>query len=181
MPLPLRISFENMKARWAYSELDAERFTAWYEPFRPKYPTVFEQKQAKIPFDDLTSDEQDSLVEMNEYARGALQAQLTRSDYELQYWTREHLSSVYALSQMCGGQYRLFAEFAATPPDPSNPGDPRKRATQCRDPFQQTDPVIVSVLPHGHTLVEGYTRSLHFWRYRNPAMKLLAWVAAPAS
>ena len=169
-----RITREELKVRWAFSEFRAERWRAGYAALSAG------KIREGVAFPELTPDEVSHLSWMIEKCRANLVPELNKADtYECQAWTKEQLGRIYTIVPMSPSReenipilsFIACARF-------TEQSDPRVQADKIPfdTPFVQTEPVIV--LPYGaiQLLIDGYLRSVLFMRSRDPDARIMVWV-----
>src|SRR5262245_47806607 len=104
------ISAEEVRARWAYSELLSDR------PYND--PSVQELKKKaleRVPFEDLTAEEHGVLAQAWYRVRGVptfIHGFAGITSFQLADWSREHLAASYVIPYFAhevGGTYNLRA------------------------------------------------------------------------
>jgi hypothetical protein len=169
-----RITREELKARWAFSEFRAERWVAEYARLSP------EKIRPSIEFPELRSDELSHLAWMVENFRPTYSRELNvASVFECQKWSKEQLGRTYTTSIMAPSRNANipFLSFLACPRFTEGV-DPRVQADKI--PYdasvEQKEPIIV--LPYGtiNILIDGYLRGILFMRGPDPDARILVWV-----
>ena len=139
-----KISCEEFKARWAYSELTSDRFAHMYE--KPGTEALFDKARRGVPFDDLSSDEKRQLVAMITQCAdraGLLPALNGFRHLVCEPWTKEQLLETVTVP---GLRWRPFRDFINEPSSSSgNPLDPRvvTEKIPSTQKFNQTEPICV--------------------------------------
>ena len=169
----MKITRDELKARWAFNELRAERWRETYATF------PLETIRQDAAFVDLTAEEIAQLAWIAEECRKYLVPELNKADfYECQAWTKDQFGRIYTIVEMAPDRKSNipFLSFIACPRF-NEPSDPRVQADRIplETPFVQTEPVIV--LPYGsiNILIDGYLRGVLFMRCPDPDAKILVW------
>jgi len=90
-----RANPEEIKARWAYGELRAERWRADYAQYSP------DSVRQGVLFDELTAEEKAHLAWMVSQCRKSLAPDIDKFvEYECQLWSKEKLGRTYTLAPM---------------------------------------------------------------------------------
>jgi hypothetical protein len=185
-----QISFHELQARWAYSEITSSRVGYKYRREYPQCAGLFQRADAGVPFEQLSQAEVDQLVVMNEWYRPGLIAPLrTFSRFICQSWTKDELArsfTVPALDPQRRGRSVPFVSFATGPRFIGPQGNPERTdprvaadAVQLTWPTMQVEPVPVMPSGGGYILLDGYLRSILIFRSENPDDRLLVWVPEP--
>jgi hypothetical protein len=168
-----RISAQDLKARWAFSEMRAERWRDYYAELSS------DRIRDEVPFEQLTQDEKSHLVAMLSRNREHMAPELDRFEtYECQSLSKNELARVYTIivvSPDGDSNIPFLSYVAAQRTDDFR--DPRVQADRIpfQSPFVQSEPVII--LPYGDMplLLDGYLRATLFMRSPNPDARILAW------
>ena len=160
--LGTRITREQLKARWAFSELSAERWRTTYAA----YP--LEKIRQDVAFADLTPEEITHPAWIAEKSREHFVPELNRADvYECQAWTKDQHGRTYTIAELAPDRNSNipFLSFIACPRF-SETSDPRVQADRIpfETPFVQTEPVIVLPYDTINILIDGSLRSVLFMR-----------------
>ena len=137
----MRITCEQLKARWAFNELRAERWRATYATF------PLEKIRQNAAFADLTTGQIAHLAWIAEISRKHHVPDLNKADvYQCQAWTKDQLGRTYTIASMAPDRSSCipFLSFIACPRF-DEPSDPRVQADQIplETLFVQTEPVII--------------------------------------
>ena len=169
----VRITREQLKARWAFAEIGAERWRAKYATF------PLEKIRKNISVADLNSKEIAHLAWIAESSRQNLVPELNKVEvYECQAWTKDKFGRACTIMGMAPDRNSNipFLSFIACPRF-NESSDPRVQADRIpfETPFVQTEPIIV--LPYGaiNIVIEGYLRGVLFMRSPNPDAEILVW------
>jgi len=167
----------EVKARWAYGEINSTRFRAHYP--RVLAPTILQLAASKAPFSAVQHQAWPSLVAALKGARNPrfVDNLDQASFYECSAWTIQDLLNATTIPNFRSLPYWKFLAFP-----PELPGsqivlsDPRQAAHAIPyDPdFRVQEPLISIVQGEQKILLEGYLRSI-LW-LRNPIHDLLIWV-----
>jgi len=176
-----RVSADEVKARWAYSEIWADRWKAEYADYEP------EKVRQGLAFENLSPDEKAHLLFMLMNWRGYVAPEVDKFQiYECQSWTKDQLARTYTIMQMAPDQNSNipFLSFCICPRF-NNKDDPRVQADAIplETEFVQTEPVIVLPYDEMNLLIDGYLRSVLFMRSPNPEARILVWypIVPPAT
>jgi hypothetical protein len=179
------ITGEEVKARWAYAEVNSKRFGHTYQANLPV--DVYASATEGIPFDGIQSSAWPALVSALKVARNPDFINNIDTcgapNYQCVEWQACDLLHCQTLPVF--GQVPYF-QFLARPPnpdhtDPAKPDhtDPRYLSQQFPfdQGFQLREPLIAILVRDRQMLIEGYLRSI-LW-LRNPSYPLLMWVPKP--
>jgi len=168
----------EVKARWAYSEVNSPRFQVLYA-HHPHSAAILSNANANVPFDDLSTMEVDVLVDLHRQVRAYFLPFLKDVGFfTCEVWSREQVESLH----VSPGKRLLIPlrSFADSPPPVGLDGkpawdDPRVAAGRVpRDrPFVQTEPVPVVQFEGRMVLLDGYCRSIVF--LKSESKELLVW------
>jgi hypothetical protein len=170
---------EEIKARWAYSELTSPRFGPGYVGHGPVH--LFEMAKRGEPFSEVSPADWDILRDMLIQRRGSMPATLDHAaTYKCQGWRRSQLLSVRALpsfNPLGNGQAIPYRNFLDGAPTAGN-DDPRTVFAAITLPakYEQAEPVVIVRVCNEFLLLEGYLRSLLFAKSIDPDAELLVWV-----
>jgi hypothetical protein len=174
------ITSEEVKARWAYAEINSQRFGGTYEANLPS--DVYASAMGRVPFENLSSEVWPALLAALKQARNP--SFIDKIDafgaptYECVEWQVVDLLNCSTLPCFGGMTYW---KFLAMPPAVDaagnlDRGDPR--FVSHRIPFDPSysiqEPLIAIVVSGRPMLIEGYLRSL-LW-LRNPIRPFLMWL-----
>ena len=178
-----KASREEIKARWAFSELRTERGKDLYANLHPQ------RIRDGIPFERLSAGERQHLVWMTERGRANLVLGLAADYYECDLWTKERLGRAYTLSGLAPDRKRSipFLSFVASPRFRAGPNseffakmDPRVQADMIPfdNTYRQEEPIIVARQNAREFLIDGYLRGILFLRDPDPDARIMVWVPA---
>jgi hypothetical protein len=191
MPVPVPIgtfaTSVEVKARWAYSEIASLRFGHKYVGLGAEHLRGL--ALAGAPFSDVDPSDWSILVSMAEQARNKEMIESIDAfgapSFKCESWSVEDLLNVQTLP--------LFGHFPYSVFLTKNPcavlrngipafdeADPRVVAWSIdpTQPFEQVEPVIIIRVQGRPLLLDGYLRSLLWFRRNEPAKPLLAWLPA---
>lgn len=178
------ISARELRARWAYSELNSSRFAEGYK--RHLSPSILQSAKDRVPFDHVRQDEWPDLALALAKQRGDLIRLMDRvaaGRFTLSHWSPTRLLNCVTLPIFGTVQ---FLRFLAMPPLVDAAGqnlrsDPRYASTQIpyRKEFVVAEPIIALNAGVYSVLLDGYLRSI-LW-LRNPQRPIPVWVAQAAA
>ena len=170
---------------WAYSELRSSRFAALYRRRFPDAADLIDKAASGVGFDSLPADEVERLtgyVGVFRPLARALDASSVGHTFVCESWDKKRLEQALTLPAMTDSARCVpFWRFVRSAPKPDQGTaflDPRNTANQLDDnnPFVQHEPVI-AVLHRGRPLlIDGYLRSILFYRHGRADQRLSAWV-----
>jgi hypothetical protein len=169
------VNLQQVKARWAYGEIQSPRLAAFYQTDPRVLPLSARIKTAA--FESLSASDIHALVDIFETFRGSyLRHYFTDvHEFRVERWTAEQLERVYVMSEVDptgAGRYRPFAVYAAErrPNGPYAALDPRVAADKVppNAELRASDPLIVGQYKDFRVLIDGYFRGLIFMRSATP-------------
>jgi hypothetical protein len=172
------VSAEEVRARWAYSELLSDR------PYDD--PSVQELKKKaleRVPFEDLNAEEYGVLAQAWYRVRGVptfIHGFAGITSFQLADWSREQLAASYVIPYFAhevGDQEPITFEqwIEAEPIRSLEPGHARYAASGAPR-SAQGEPLLVGRLAGLPTLLDGYHRAVRFWKRAAPTATLLVYV-----
>ena len=172
------VSAEEVRARWAYSELLSDR------PYDD--PSVQELKKKaleRVPFEDLNAEEHGVLAQAWYRVRGVptfIHGFAGITSFQLADWSREQLAASYVIPYFAhevGDQEPITFEqwIEAEPIRSLEPGHARYAASGAPR-SAQGEPLLVGRLAGLPTLLDGYHRAVRFWKRAAPTATLLVYV-----
>jgi hypothetical protein len=177
------ISAEEAKARWAYTEINSERFGRTYETDLPA--ELFKGAKDGVPFERIAAIHYPILIAALKRSRNA--GFIDKVDrwgapiYECVEWQVTDLLNSTTIPAF--GRVPYFV-FLARPPGKDARGNPRAADPRHKshfipfDPaFEPREPLIAIAVDNAPMLIEGYLRSI-LW-LRNPARRLPVWLPKP--
>jgi hypothetical protein len=177
-----RITLRELQGRWAYNELTSSRFGPKCKPLAGA-PALLAKAEAGVPFAELTEDEINQLVSINEVRRPTLVGPLRNySSFVCDEWSKVQLGNALTIEMFDPPQPSMqFSSYAAAPPS-SDPGDARIVASTITsiDKVSLAEPI--PVLPVGggrYQLLDGYLRGLVFMKLAGPDSRIMVWIPAP--
>lgn len=176
------VTTHELKARWAYAELDSKRFAARYSG--PHLSRLRDEKIKATPFEALDPSDHATLVELLYGARNAdfVNAANAAREYCAETWSKAQLTRTFVVTHYGDGRFAPYAEFYF--------GAPRKRPDGSPDPDDarlKARNVPSGALPDGlerlifvrHqgllVLLEGYLRSILLMRSDDPEIAIPVW------
>jgi hypothetical protein len=177
--MPISVSAECVRARWAYSELLSPSFGYFYRDVaRLKGKAI-----QRVPFEELTAEDIAALAcrfdnvrgqYFNAYFVGVRQFELTR-------WSKDQLAAVYVIPYFTKesefGIAMTFKQWTeASPGRTLEMSDPRRELS---NPvvFKQEHPITVGRDEAGKNfLLDGYHRACRFWGIPRTTRTLAAFV-----
>ena len=175
---PVVVSAEDVRARWAYTELLSDR------PYDdPSLEELKKKALERVPFEDLNSEEHGLLAQAWYRVRGVptfIHGFAGIITFQLADWSREQLAASYVIPYFAhevGAQEPItFKEWIeAEPIRLIEPGHARY-ATSGAPRATQVEPLIVGRLAGLPTLLDGYHRAVRFWKRAAPTATLLVYV-----
>lgn len=175
---------EEVKARWAYSEISSSRFGKYYIGHTPAHLEALAKTSA--PFSQVSSQDWPTLVSLIEtYGRNKLFVDNIDIHGSPRFvctaWGIQELLNSWTVPAF--GQLP-YPVFLSRPPARNATGgvddaDPRYCAQSIPfDPnFKQTEPAII-IKPGVNMLLEGYLRSILWLRLNDPNTPFLVWLPA---
>ena len=171
------IGVAELKARWAYAEINSSRFGGLYIPHVP--PHIAEAARLGVPFNELEEQDWPTLAAILGQVRGpGLVDQLDQygeNGFECAHWDATKLLNSVTLP--CFGQVQYY-RFLAMPGKATKAHDTDPRLASAAIPFDESfcveEPVIALQERDYARLLEGYLRSI-LW-LRNPSAPLPVWV-----
>ena len=178
-----KIGWRELQARWAYSELLSHRFISMYSQFA-EFTGLFKKARAAVPFEALNGDETYYLFVMNDLVRSPLVWELKQvPTFVCESWTKEQIGRAFTIHEGNDGNPIPFERFAASSPfvvgRGLDPNDARVAALLIPDYRVIPQKEAVPLVPVGDgrlKLLDGYLRSLLFWRSSDRDSHLLVWV-----
>jgi hypothetical protein len=177
------VSAENVRARWAYSELLSDR------PYDdPSLQELKKKALERVPFEDLSAEERGLLAQAWYPVRGVptfIHGFAGITTFQLADWSKEQLATSYAIPYFAHeiGAYETPVTFKqwieAEPIRPVEPGHARYAASGSA-PSTQGEPLIVGRLSRLPTLLDGYHRAVRFWKRGEPNATLAVYVPRDA-
>ena len=180
-----KIGWRELQARWAYSELLSPRFMSMYSQFA-EFVGLFKKARTAVPFEALNEDETYYLVVMNDLVRSPLVWELKQvPTFVCKSWTKEQIGRALTIYNDSDGP-TSFERFASSSPfvvgQGLDPSDARVAALLIPDYRVIIQKEAVPLVPVGDgrlKLLDGYLRSLLFWRSSDRDRHLLVWVPSP--
>jgi hypothetical protein len=175
---PVVVFAEDVRARWAYTELLSDR------PYDdPSLEELKKKALERVPFEDLNSEEHGLLAQAWYRVRGVptfIHGFAGIITFQLADWSREQLAASYVIPYFAhevGAQEPItFKEWIDAEPIRSiEPGHARY-ATSGAPRATQVEPLIVGRLAGLPTLLDGYHRAVRFWKRAAPTATLLVYV-----
>ena len=111
------VALDEVKARWAMSEVASARTSAFY--WESSLKDIFSKITAGSCFEALDASEIKRLVQAFELARGKFLGHCIQSvlQFTLQSWSQGDFAGVHAMSEMNDkGRFVPLFEYAAAPP-----------------------------------------------------------------
>jgi hypothetical protein len=178
-----KIGWRELQARWAYSELLSARFISMYSQFA-EFAGLFKKARTAVPFEALNEDETYYLFVMNDLVRSPLVWELKQvPTFVCESWTKEQIGRALTIYKDNDGNPIPFERFAGSCPfvvgQGLDPSDPRVAALLIPDYRVIPQKEAVPLVPVGDgrlKLLDGYLRSLLFWRSSDRDSHLFVWV-----
>lgn len=177
---------DEIKARWAYGELlSPSKQAAYMEAGLADLATL---ARARMGFDELAPGDRQRLADAIAQVRGpGLAAAVDEHDgFRLEHWTAARLAQCFVVSQFDlphRERHVPFYDFLLATEVPAlsrlmAPDEPRVLAGMA--PNLQLDGLeaAVAVYPFPNVLVDGYLRSILFFRHGTPDARFPIWVGA---
>jgi hypothetical protein len=176
------VSPDNVRARWAYSELLSIGHGHLYQG--QGVPELKEKARRRVPFDELGKAEHYLLVDQFDRVRGPY---LNRyligiATFKPVRWTRDNLAAVYVIPYFARDVSSLeylkvtFKQWIEAEPVRPLHQDHARYAAYGAAPSTQDDPLTVGQYSHLPALLDGYHRAVRFWRTSVPAATLAVYV-----
>lgn len=176
------IAAHELQARWAYAELDSERFGANFSG--PELDRLRGEKARGKTFDQIDRADHAALVRLLYSSRdaGLIGAVSAASNYRAEEWTKVQFTRIFVVPHYGNGRFVPYAEFyfgaPRTGPDGSLDEDDARvqalRIPAAPDP-QDVERLILVRRQGLLVLVEGYLRSVVFMRSPDPNLLIPVW------
>ena len=171
--LGTKASYDEIQARWGYSELRSDR---WKHRCANLVPQLRDRAFAGVPFDQLNTEQREEARHYL-YACRPKFADVAKchSEYECQAWSKEDVCRLRLPKAMNPREVSLV-EYANSPAA-DNPEDARSAASLRLGSAFVPDPEAIIVCRPSEVsyLVDGYTRAILFIRFAEPDRMILAW------
>ena len=173
---------DHVRARWAYSEL-----LSWGHGHLYQGPGVQELKKKlalKVPFDELGTAERYLLIDQFDRVRGKHFNRyiIGIPNFRHVVWTRDDLAAVYVIPYFVRDVSSIehlkvtFQEWIEADPVRPLHQDHARFAAYRAVPATDNDPMTVGQYSGLPVLLDGYHRSVRFWRTSTPAATLAVYV-----
>jgi hypothetical protein len=175
------ISQADLLAQWGYSEVINSYSENCYAHV-PNIDAIRKKRESGMPCSDLTEDEREALASSCANCRPVLMhflAGITR--FQLNPINRQYVGALLVPPSVwhpqSKGEFVRFAEWVDIPPHTDHPGDARN--VVCRPIYE---PPIHALAIGRHNaepiLVDGFHRTVAFWRCASAGALLQAYVPA---
>ena len=177
------ITTEEVKARWAYSEISSSRLGKRFKNLLPA--GIVDNQSQGLPFEQLPDEDRHALIRALKTVRPAAFVNVVETlgtgHFELATWTIAQLVGCVTLPDFGGVRYFQFLArpYNSEQADEIQPDlDPRREALRIAfdKDFKVKFPLIAVRSGQHDVLLDGYLRSI-LW-LRNPIEPLPVWVPA---
>ena len=178
-PRRREVSLQEVKARWAYSEITSER---WGENYAGLVdPALYAMARARLPFEAAIHWQEPLAQIITERQAGLVGILDTSPSFVRVELTARQLHRLWAIPTMFKDRdVRRYARLFPVSPN-ENPVVSTEWENVCaaaervKRPFVQEHEAIVAKASNAPMLLEGYLRSLLFHRANDPARRFKVW------